>query len=187
MFRRSQQGHREPNKGGHAVVHKVVLAKMTGSEPLKGCFLPATAIHSELECSARVVTSAAIIAEISLHAFTRHHTSAANTRRLCLLPTPARSSNLRNRREIPCNHGCCYAEKCRRQPRRVHVVRFGSIFLQKAAIEILHQIRAAQLSCVAIVDMNAAINPARRIPRIACGVFRVATSMYPRSGCANPG
>src|SRR5713226_10336530 len=54
------------------VVQRVVFAKMTGSEPLKGCGLPAMAFHRALLCSASVVTSAAIMAEISLQAFTRH-------------------------------------------------------------------------------------------------------------------
>src|SRR5258708_6877348 len=55
-----------------AVVQSVVLAKMTGSEPLNGCGLPAMAFHRAVECNASVVTSAAVMAEISLHAFTRH-------------------------------------------------------------------------------------------------------------------
>ena len=54
------------------VVHNVVFAKMTGSEPLKGCARPANAVHNQLECSASVVARAAVIAEISLQAFTRH-------------------------------------------------------------------------------------------------------------------
>src|SRR6266436_3628170 len=54
------------------VVQSVVFAKMTGSEPLNGCGLPAITFHRELLCSASVVTRAAIIAEISLHALTRH-------------------------------------------------------------------------------------------------------------------
>src|SRR5712671_7544516 len=54
------------------VVQSVVFAKMTGSEPLNGCGLPAMAFHRALLCSASVVTSAATMAEISLHAFTRH-------------------------------------------------------------------------------------------------------------------
>src|SRR6266403_2515851 len=54
------------------VVQSVVFAKMTGSEPLNGCGLPTMEFHNALECSASVVTSAAVIAEISLQAFTRH-------------------------------------------------------------------------------------------------------------------
>src|SRR5260370_39280365 len=53
------------------VVQSVVLAKMTGSEPLKGCGRPAMVLQRALLCSASVVTSAATMAEISLHAFTR--------------------------------------------------------------------------------------------------------------------
>src|SRR5271165_1763002 len=54
------------------VVHSVVFANTTGSEPEKGCGRPAIAIHNAGECSVSVATSAAIIAEISLHALTRH-------------------------------------------------------------------------------------------------------------------
>src|SRR6266702_1210246 len=54
------------------VVHNVVFAKMTGSEPLKGCARPANAVHNQVECSASVVARAAVIAEISLQAVTRH-------------------------------------------------------------------------------------------------------------------
>jgi len=74
---------------------------MTGSEPLKGCFLPAIAIHSELECSARVVTSAAIIAEIRSTHSRATNTSAANTRRRYPPPTQHDLPSFGNRREIP--------------------------------------------------------------------------------------
>src|SRR5437660_12625725 len=54
------------------VVQSVVFANITGSEPLKGCGRPMSAFQSALEWSVRVVIIAASMAEISLHAFTRH-------------------------------------------------------------------------------------------------------------------
>jgi len=58
-------------------VHNVVFAKMTESEPLKGCALPAIAIQSAVECSAKRRHQRRIIAEISLHALRATNTSGA--------------------------------------------------------------------------------------------------------------
>src|SRR5258708_33362161 len=71
------------------VVHSVVLANITGSEPLKGCGRPMSAFQSVLEWSASVVIIAASMAEISLHAFTRHQYQ----RRRYTPPVPAPSSS----------------------------------------------------------------------------------------------
>src|SRR5208282_5561140 len=54
------------------VVHSVAFAKITASEPWKGPGRPASAIHSEWLRMTSAVTSAAAMADISLHAFTRH-------------------------------------------------------------------------------------------------------------------
>src|SRR5437899_2487985 len=71
------------------VVQSVVLANITGSEPLKGCGRPMSAFQSVLEWSASVVIIAASMAEISLQAFTRHQYQ----RRRYTPPVPAPSSS----------------------------------------------------------------------------------------------